>query len=490
MDRPRNLLFIVADQFRADLLKGSLAAAVETSNLDRLARRSEVYLDHHTVTVPCGPARASLLTGQYAMTHRVTHNGAPLGHRHPNLASELRKLGLEPLLFGYNDVQPDPSGLHRNDPAHRSYTQPLRGFTEVQEMRDEAWSWLAHLRSRGYDVPDAESDDFDALYRPLDGILGNPALYHAEDSDTAFLTDRVIWQLDVRKSRPWAAMVNYIRPHPPLVAPAPYHALIPTEAVPKPVQNATDHPFFSAFHSAPTGNGLFYGFNGRMDALLPDTTALLRRTYLGLVEELDHHIGRLLDWLEATDQSDNTMVIFTADHAEMLGDLGTWGKITPFRQASHIPLIVQSPGGPDREVDNLTRSIDVVPTILETFGAEIPNQMAGRPLRSQEPSEDIEPVSDAAMLDGVMIEVELGGPDGAGRFESAWDQPMHACRAAIWQTTAYRYVHFACDQPPMLFDTKTDPSCTTDIALERADLVTELQRGLLNHRIQNAAVEF
>lgn len=140
----QNLLFIVIDQFRADMVSGPLADRVPLPNIQRLVAQSLSFQNHHTVTVPCGPARTSLLTGQYAMSHGARQNGAPLRDRTPNIATSLREVGRELLLFGYTDTQPDPYGMLPLDPAHLSYTGPIPGVTVVQEMRDEAWAWLAY----------------------------------------------------------------------------------------------------------------------------------------------------------------------------------------------------------------------------------------------------------------------------------------------------------------------------------------------------------
>lgn len=464
---PRNLLMIVLDQFRADLLHGDLAKAVPTPHLDMLAKRSLSFHNHHTVVVPCGPSRASLLTGQYAMNHGAWFNGTPLRRHHPTLPSELRRLGREPLLFGYTDTQPDPAGLAPDDPARQSYTAPMPGFTEVLEMRDEAWSWLAYLRGQGYDVPDAEAIDFQRLYCPTTGELGGPALYAAEHSDTAFLTDQTLAQLDVRKSRPWTAMVNYIRPHPPFVAPAPYHQLVDPASIPAP-QTPPDHPFFETYHSVPSETFMFWAFDGKQRALSDDTIAKVRAAYLGLVAEVDTHIGRLLQWLEDSGQVDDTLVVLTADHGEMLGDLGTWGKRTPFRQASHIPLMLSGAGIEAGTVNKVTRSIDLVPSLLSLMGAAAPDDMDGQDLLSE------------TETDGAMIELELGAMPGPNHFGAAGQT-----RAVAWETRSHRLIIFANDMPSMLFDLASDPYCTADIAAENPQEVNRLTAQLLRHRLRH-----
>nr|WP_255723031.1 sulfatase-like hydrolase/transferase [Thalassobius sp. Cn5-15] len=474
-EAPRNFLFIVIDQFRADLLTGALGRNVPLPNMRALAARSVHFRNHHTVVVPCGPARASLLTGQHAMNHGSVQNGIPLRRDMPNLATALRTIGRELLLFGYTDTQPDPRGLHPNDPAHLSYTGPIAGITEVTEMREEAWEWLAHLRSRGYDVPDA-GGDLTALYRPQNDTLGGPALYDAQDSDTAYLTDRVLAHLDVRKSQPWSAMVTYIRPHPPFVAPAPYNDLIKPQDIPPPVEAGFEHPFFEAYHSGPSGTDMFWGFDGQQSAITPEQIALCRATYLGLAAEVDHHIGRLFEWLRNAGQMDDTLIVLTADHGEMLGDLGLWGKQTPFRAASHVPLMIGHPDLEPEEIDALTQSIDVAPTVLSALGAAPPFEMQGSNLLAPD-----QPYGQAAM-----VELELGSESGQGRFETAWQCPSDHCRALAFEKDGYRLAHFATDIEPMLFDVEKDPNCTQNLASGEQTRTHRLQAEALSYRMRKS----
>ncbi|MCC0029711.1 MAG: sulfatase-like hydrolase/transferase [Brucellaceae bacterium] len=124
--RGGNVLFITIDQLRADLISGPLAGFAPTPNLDRLAATGTRFDGHFTVTVPCGPARASLLTGLYAMNHRSVRNGAPLARHHATIATEMRKAGYEPLLFGYTDTTPDPTGMDPEDPDLAPSTRASR----------------------------------------------------------------------------------------------------------------------------------------------------------------------------------------------------------------------------------------------------------------------------------------------------------------------------------------------------------------------------
>jgi len=154
MTRHQNVLFILIDQLRADLLHGALAAHVDLPNLRALMSEAVTFQRHYSVTNPCGPSRTSILTGQYAMNHRSVRNGSPLRHDTPSLAIAARSSGYQPLLFGYTDTTLDPRIHHLSDPALRSYEQPMPGFDEVVEMRfDESVPWRTYQKAKGYALP-------------------------------------------------------------------------------------------------------------------------------------------------------------------------------------------------------------------------------------------------------------------------------------------------------------------------------------------------
>ena len=108
MTKQRNVLFITIDQLRADCLIGGLADHVDLPNMRAFVTEGVTFERNFSVANPCGPSRASMLTGQYAMNHRSVRNGTPLRHDTPSIASEMRKVGYLPMLFGYTDTSQDP----------------------------------------------------------------------------------------------------------------------------------------------------------------------------------------------------------------------------------------------------------------------------------------------------------------------------------------------------------------------------------------------
>jgi arylsulfatase A-like enzyme len=388
MSSTENVLFIVIDQLRADCVFGELAKHIDLPNLRALMSDAVTFEHHFSVVNPCSPARASLLTGQYAMNHRSVRNGTPLRHDVPNVATEMRKAGYLPMLFGYTDTSQDPRIFDANDPAMRSYEYPMKGFQEVVEMRFEmSYPWRSHLINQGYDF-----ETFADLYTPASPTgeapkINDPALYRAEDSDTAFLTDRFLAAMPAHRRTNWFAHLTYIRPHPPLVAPAPYNTMYDPAVLPLPTRlddaaaEIAVHPFFGPTLAQKTPAGNLIGFPDL--APTDDNIQTLRSLYFGLITEVDVHIGRVIKFLKDSGQYDDTLLIITADHGEMLDDRHSWSKFTVHDAAYHTPLIIRQPGNTARAGTVVTQpieTIDIAPTILDWVGQDIPNSMDGRSL--------------------------------------------------------------------------------------------------------------
>ena len=154
MSDARNVLFITADQWRGDCLSSEKHPLVRTPHLDALASQGVRFRRHFAQAAPCGPSRASLHTGMYLQNHRSGTNGTPLDARHTNWALEARRLGYDPVLFGYTDTSQDPRTLAPDDERLRSYEGLLPGIRPVVEMTTYPHAWAEWLRERGYAIPD------------------------------------------------------------------------------------------------------------------------------------------------------------------------------------------------------------------------------------------------------------------------------------------------------------------------------------------------
>ena len=251
-----NVLFITADQWRGECLSALGHPCLRTPHLDRLAESGVLFTRHFSQATPCSPGRTSLYTGLYLHNHRVVVNGTPLDARHANVALEARKLGYDPVLFGYTDTGADPRIRAPGDPALRTYTGVLPGMTPVVQMDDDHWPWRRHLARRGYEVP----EDTEALfapghddYVPGQAISAAAAAYPTEDGLAGFLTEKVIEHLSAKGREPWFVHVSFFPPHPPFIASAPYNAMYAPDDVPPPVRASTpeeearQHPYLAYY---------------------------------------------------------------------------------------------------------------------------------------------------------------------------------------------------------------------------------------------------
>ena len=494
MGTRRNILFIVVDQWRADALGRAGNTVLRTPHLDRLAGDGMLFARHFVQASPCGPSRAALLTGTYQHNNGVMRNGSPLGRRFTNIALECRKAGYDPALFGYTDTAADPEGLAADDPALWTYESVMPGFAPELHLPEKALAWRAHLKARGYGF----ADDLREIYRPDGDPAGRgptfpPARFRAEDSITAFLTDRLLDYISVRRGEPWFAHAAYIRPHPPFIAPAPYHALYDPADMPAPKRarsaaiEAAQHPLLAGYLRSQTQESFFVTGRGPVADLDDAAIAQLRATYYGMVQEVDDQIGRLVERLKEWGLYDDTLIVVTADHGEMLGDHWMLGKQGYFDEAFHVPLIVRDPraaadaarGG---TVERFTEAVDVMPTVLEWLGLAVPRQCDGRSL--------LPLVQGRAVADWrreVHWEFDFRGT-GPADSEQELGLPMDACSLAVIRDEHHKYVHFAA-LPPLFFDLRRDPHCLADLAGEPAAAPAMLAyaQKMLSWRILSSA---
>jgi len=135
MAEAKNVLLIVVDQWRGDTVSYLGHPCVRTPHLDALCRDGVTFRNAYTQCVPCGPARASLLTGLYMMNHRVTQNGVPLDARHGNLAHALRQAGYDPAFIGYTTTTPDPRTTSPADPRFSALGHLMPGWTPIRRAQ-------------------------------------------------------------------------------------------------------------------------------------------------------------------------------------------------------------------------------------------------------------------------------------------------------------------------------------------------------------------
>jgi arylsulfatase A-like enzyme len=489
-----NVLFITADQWRADCLGALDHPVLKTPNLDTLAADGVLFRNHFAQCTPCGPSRASLLTGMYLMNHRSIRNGTPLDARFSNIALEARAAGYDPGLIGYTDTSPDPRQHHANDPILKNYSGILPGFKQLVPGSEAGSSgsrpWIRELTAKGYVTPEKHIE----IYKPVANGTGepkdnDPPLYSAADSDTAFMVNHAITAIGDQKGTPWFLHLSLLRPHPPLVAPEPYNKLYnPAEVPPfhgaiSPELEANSHPYAAYMARHHLDHEWLKRFEHPQEE---GAMRQLKATYYGLISEVDDQIGCLIAFLKESGQYDDTLIVFTSDHGEQMWDHWVLGKQHFYDQSFHIPLIIRSPCGVGdnirgKTVREFTESVDIMPTILDMINQEIPPQCDGKSLQlfllGQVPE---------AWRTEVHWELDFRDNKRASA-QKEMDIKFEECSLCVIRDHQFKYIHFAA-LPPLFFDIENDPGESKNLAddPDYAPILLSYAQKMLTWRLTNA----
>jgi len=422
----------MADQLRGDFLGCSGNAAASTPNLDRLAREGAIFERAYSSTPSCTPARAAILTGQSPWGHGML--GYHRVREYPfELPTIFRDAGWQTHQVGKNHFHPQ-----RNPHGYDVIELDESGRVHDEEFVSDYRQWFAR-QAPGMD-PDATGIGWND-YRA--GVYVLPEELHP----TAWTADRAVAFLEERHDgRPFFLKVSFARPHSPYDPPARFLERIDEELVPAPFRGEWSDEEFASFVKP--------GAHTAARNALPVEVALRsRRYYLASLAFVDEAIGRILDALEETGELDDTVILFTSDHGDMLGDHHLWRKTYAYEGSARIPWVLWW----GRNVAELDRGQvrhepvelrDVMPTFLDAAGLPVPGTVEGDSVLS--------------LLRG----------EQAGWRE--WLDLEHA--TCYWPGNVWtaltdgktKYVYHAYDGREALFDLEADPGETRDLADEAA----------------------
>lgn len=401
MARP-NILFLFSDQQRYDTL-GVLNDKIQTPNLDRLARSGMLCERTYAPTPVCLPCRASLVTGQYASTHGAMHNGSFLPRDYALLFPAIvSRQGYFTHIIGKSHLTSchDPASFesypHIGNRAYfRSWHGPWYGFQRADITIGHTTEHHAHGMHYGVWLEDQGVDIeryFGHTAYPQFGVWDLPAEYH----NSKWAADTTIESIreGAEREQPFFIWSNFQDPHNPCMVPEPWASMYDPHEIPhfgfkpgEPSSYETKPNFYRelieqpgpyACHSSDPGLGI--PSNVSHLPFTPEETQQNAACYYGMVSLMDYHIGRILDTLEETGQLDNTLIVFSSDHGDFLGDHGLWWKgAVAFEECMRVPCIVSYPGHvpADTRSTALQSLVDLPPTFLDYLGVPIPTAMEG-----------------------------------------------------------------------------------------------------------------
>jgi arylsulfatase A-like enzyme len=374
----QNVLLILTDEQRFDALGANGNPHVQTPHLDAFAAGTLNFRQHRISTPLCTPSRASLLTGQYARTHGTHHVGFALNRGVETLAHRLRTAGYTTAFFGKSHLEAESSGFNA---AIETSLRDYYGFATAQLSEDDLEGPYLHWLKREH--PQWVAAAWDQANEGLTRKYGTDesgrlrAVYASELppelSQSSWITRQTEAFLREQSdaAQPFFAVCSYVPPHHPWTPPRACLGRYDAAAMPVPSRLLPAYGLPSDSTHGVYTDGASLG-----DAELQRLTA----AYYALCSHLDDCIGRLLRTLEATGAAGRTLVIFTSDHGDHLGNRGMIRKgANLFDDLLHVPLLVRAPGesAPRGARHELTQHEDLAPTILDFLGLPIPPSIQG-----------------------------------------------------------------------------------------------------------------
>lgn len=444
-----NLLFIMTDQQRGDCVGCYGDHPVITPNIDRIAARGVRFRRAYTATPSCTPARSGLLTGWRPWRHGMLGYGRVPEYYPNELPRMVRDAGYYTLGIGKMHWHPQRAlhGFHKTilDESSRVESEGFmndyrRWMKEVAPDVDPDVTGLSFndYRAKTYQLPEK--------YHPT-AWTGRTAVEFLENYD---------------RDEPWFLKVSFARPHSPYDPPKRVLDMYDGVEIP-PARQAE----WSKKYAKPRG-----GINAYNGDFGPEQVEKSRRHYYANITFIDEQIGRILEVLKKRGWDDNTLIIFTADHGDMLGDHNHWRKTYAYEGSARIPMIVAWPkdlhAGIERNTESqrLVELRDILPTLLDAAGT----------LGEYDPSR----------FDGRSILELIRGDES--KWRTVLDLEHSRCYWPENQWNAltddrYKYIFFSHDGAEQLFDLKEDPDETVNLADDpsHAELLAEWRAKMAEH---------
>ncbi len=416
MNGKPNFLFIITDQHRADWLGCMGHPVVKTPNIDAIAAQGTKFTDFHVASPVCMPNRAALMTGRMPGVNGLRYNGCVLPDRANTFADVLLADGYSTALIGkshhqpFSDVapfhgpapkgrlieeawKPDGDDYGKEQPERYAGTDrydiptPYYGFDHVDLVTGHGDQCGGHYEQWFR----AACPDWRALRDPANEVAhtyGCPQAYRTpipeELYPTTWIADRAIDYLNTQDGQtdPFFAFVSFPDPHHPFNPPGKYWDMYSPDDF--------DLPLPYSAHKNPTP-GMAY-LNGRHEqglgaetkqsSFCADPQHLKEAMALtaGMITMIDDQIGRIITTLKETGLFDNTVIIFTSDHGDYLGDFGMLLKgPLPFRSITRVPMIWSDPSSRESQTcEALASTLDISATVLERAGLVPYNGIQGQ----------------------------------------------------------------------------------------------------------------
>jgi arylsulfatase A-like enzyme len=404
---------------------------IYTPNLDKLASEGAMFTNCFVNNPVCMPSRMSLMTGQYPSALGCTCNGIPLPEEILTINRMLKPYGYHTANIGKLHFQNHSNRNHR-DP-HPDYGFDTLILSDEPGCYDDAYiKWVENLApDQVYNCrvalpPAADRPDNG---KPPRGAI-TPYIWESDEdlTHTAFVASETCEYIKEHKDERFFAFAGIYAPHAPINPPKRFVDMYDIDSMPLP--HVGEHE------------------KGHVKDASPDQLRKMKAYYYALITHIDDQVGRIIKTLEEAGLRDKTLVIFTSDHGEHLGDHGITGKGAPgFDSCIHVPLIMNYPGRiePGLRIDHLIEQLDLCPTILDYCGVQTPRIIQGKSFRGIFEGQSYQP------RNSILMEYKI---------------PLLASWRTV-RTLDYKYCRNNSGRE-LLFDLKIDPHEISNVAQEES----------------------
>lgn len=327
LNRKPNILWIITDQQRSDSV-GYVDPFIKTPNIDRLANEGIMCSNAYVQSQQCQPSRASMLTGRYPSAHKVWWNNTPLSKSEKTIANYLEPT-YQTAYFGkmhFTTTGDSWDSLL----AHFGFNHSFIFWDWVEEAKKSSAGRERLSEMRTFMSNKTWTGKFSNREMYYDDVITEKAVSYIQNCD--------------QHDQPYFVMVGFHGPHPPYACPPPYNTLYDPKQIDPPIKSIPNHE------------------NHQLSDL---EWQKLKAQYYGSISLIDENIGKLMA------VADDSVVIFTSDHGDILGDHGLFSKgMYAYDGNSKVPMIFKIPGIKNKTYDGLVQSIDIMPTILEIVGID------------------------------------------------------------------------------------------------------------------------
>lgn len=451
-----NIVVVQADQMAAQALGAYGDDAAKTPHMDALAEDGAVFDRAYCNTPLCAPSRASMMTGKMPSEVGCYDNGDDFPASMPTFAHHLRAVGYHTALIGrMHFIGPDQEHGFEERLTTDVYPADLDMVPEWGRPLDQRLQWY-HDADAVFTAGPSQA----TVQQDFDDEVGFRTLRH--------LNDRVRENQASGEDRPFLMVTSFIHPHDPYEPPQEHWERFADHHIPDP-----QYPDAPSPEKDPHTHRLrtMSGFEQRYPTIEGVRNA--RRSYYAAVSYIDDHVGRIRQRLEELDLLDNTVIVVTSDHGDMLGEKGLWYKMSPYEESSRVPLIMYGPDHlvPKGRFANPVSLIDLMPTLLEL---------------SEAPEADVTGMS---LLESARREQNgQASPDDRDVIVEYLAEGTHAPQLTLVRG---QYKYIACPgDPDQLFDLEIDPNELNNVAASEDYATIRLQlRQALDSRYDLETLE-